>query len=102
MDVSVRQAGDHLDIEVVDSGTGLSDEALARAFEPGWSTKPAGTARRQGRGIGMALVRRTVERLGGEASLSNRADARGAVARARLPLPVAPAVADAPEQEPAR
>ncbi|WP_373425702.1 sensor histidine kinase [Arthrobacter woluwensis] len=46
---------------VQDSGAGLGEGQLERAFEFGYSTK----ASRHGRGVGLALVRQTVRRLGG-------------------------------------
>jgi len=46
---------------VQDSGAGLGDGQLERAFEFGYSTK----ASRHGRGVGLALVRQTVRRLDG-------------------------------------
>ena len=50
---------------VEDSGPGLPQEALDRAFERGYSTR-----RRVGRrGIGLALVAQSVQRLGGELSV---------------------------------
>ena len=44
---------------VRDTGSGLSAEAAARAFEPFYTTKPRGT------GLGLALVRRAIEAHGG-------------------------------------
>ncbi|WP_083442312.1 sensor histidine kinase [Nitriliruptor alkaliphilus] len=89
-DVEVRIGRDDTDLDIVvtDTGTGLSGEARERLFELGWSTKLASAQRRHGRGIGMALVRRTVDRLGGEVTVTNRTDAAGAVARVRLPCPL--------------
>ncbi|HEY8545408.1 MAG TPA: sensor histidine kinase [Acidimicrobiales bacterium] len=64
-------------IRVADSGPGFTPEGLERAFEPGWSTKPAGE-RRFGRGIGLALVQQVVHRRGGRITIANSADAPGA------------------------
>ncbi|PSS44065.1 histidine kinase [Arthrobacter woluwensis] len=46
---------------VQDSGAGLGEGQLERAFEFGYSTKES----RHGRGVGLALVRQTVRRLDG-------------------------------------
>jgi len=51
---------------------------LPRVFEPFYSTKTRGT------GLGLALARRLVERMGGTLSLEN-GEATGAVARLHLP-----------------
>lgn len=71
VEVSIVPECDHLVVQVRDSGLGLSDEALAHLFEPGWSTKTAGPERRHARGIGMALVRQVATRLGGSVEVSN-------------------------------
>ncbi|NKX50003.1 GHKL domain-containing protein, partial [Arthrobacter deserti] len=61
--VDFLSTADRLWIEVRDNGPGLSGEALHKAFDLGYSTKPAHA---QGRGIGLALVRQAVRRLQGE------------------------------------
>jgi len=71
---------DRLWIEVRDNGPGLTGEALQRAFDLGFSTKPAGV---QGRGIGLALVRQTVSRLQGDITVE---DDDGTVFTVGLPL----------------
>lgn len=45
------QEGDYVFIDVVDNGVGMSEQTLARMFEPFFSTKDTG------RGLGMAAVR---------------------------------------------
>jgi nitrogen fixation/metabolism regulation signal transduction histidine kinase len=71
------QAGT-LDLRVIDDGPGLP--ATANLFTPFFTTKPSGT------GIGLALSRQIAEAHGGTLVLENRTDARGCVARLRLPL----------------
>jgi sensor histidine kinase regulating citrate/malate metabolism len=66
--VSVDIDGDDpglLVIEVSDSGAGPDPVAAAGLFEFGATTKTATDARPTGRGIGLALVRQSVARLGG-------------------------------------
>jgi signal transduction histidine kinase len=83
--LSVRACdGDRLvEIEVSDSGPGLSEEARARIFEPFFSTKTGGS------GLGLALVRKIAEEHGGTASLETGPGHTVALVR----LPAAP---DAP------
>jgi sensor histidine kinase regulating citrate/malate metabolism len=89
--VLVRAQADAVAIEVRDDGPGFPPEALERVFEAGWSTKPGGGAAR--RGLGLALVQATAQRLGGSASAANDG---GAVLKVRVRLaqrPVAGATA---------
>ncbi|MEO8358758.1 MAG: ATP-binding protein [Vicinamibacteria bacterium] len=68
-------------IAVVDHGTGMSVEELARAGEPFWSSKPPG----QGMGLGLFLVRATLKPLGGRLGLES-APGHGTTATVFLPL----------------
>jgi signal transduction histidine kinase len=75
---SVRHA-QCVELQVADTGPGLSEEALGRAFEPYYTTKPAGT------GLGLAIVYRIAEVHGGSVLAANGPE-RGA--RFTLTLPV--------------
>ncbi|NNH22341.1 PAS domain-containing protein [Pseudokineococcus marinus] len=77
-----------LAVEVSDSGRGLSAEEAGAAFRRGWSTKDDGR-RLHGRGLGLALVGQTVERLGGRVEV-DRSVLGGARFRVLLPAQVAP------------
>ncbi|WP_448810498.1 ATP-binding protein [Agromyces bauzanensis] len=80
VEVSVQAATDELRIAVADSGGGPSDRE--RVFELGVTTKQA-----TGHGIGLALVRQTVTRLGGRISVA------GSRFEVTLPVIAAPAAA---------
>jgi two-component system nitrogen regulation sensor histidine kinase NtrY len=69
--------GESLVVEIEDEGPGLPE--TANLFVPFFTTKPGGT------GIGLALSRQIAEAHGGTVTLENRGDARGCVARIRLP-----------------
>ena len=62
-----------LDIAVNDSGTPIDPADAERIFRHGFSTKPAVTG---GRGIGLALVRQAVQRLGGTLAINGRRGAK--------------------------
>lgn len=67
-------------VRVSDSGPGIPTDHRDDLFRPGWTTKP--DVRPGGRGLGLALVRRAVHRLGGTITVANDG---GAVFEARLP-----------------
>jgi signal transduction histidine kinase len=74
-----------LELEVADSGTGLSDDAKGRAFEPFFTTKRGGT------GLGLAIVYRIAEVHGGRVTMENCPDG-GAAFTIWLPQPQAAAL----------
>ena len=76
--VSCLRAEGYGELVIEDTGPGFDEETRARLFEPFFSTKT------QGSGLGLALVRKVAEDLGGSASLERV----GALTRAvfRLPL----------------
>jgi len=66
------------ELEIADSGPGLSDEALRRACEPFFTTKNTGT------GLGLAIVQRMAEMHGGQVSVCNCPEG-GAAFTLRIP-----------------
>lgn len=85
VELSVSSAGGALEITVEDSGPGIDPDAVEDVFRHGFSTKAPG---RFGRGLGLALVRQAVQRLGGSMSITSPAGALF-----RVILPTAPAAA---------
>lgn len=70
-------------VTFTDSGTGLPEDT-SQLFEPFFTTKAPG----KGTGLGLAVCREIVERLGGDITAGNRADRSGAVFKVRLPAGV--------------
>jgi signal transduction histidine kinase len=66
-------------IRVTDTGVGMDAEALARAFEPYFSTKTTGT------GLGLPIAKRNVELSGGTISVTSERD-RGTTVELTLPV----------------
>jgi len=59
--------GEYVQLEVIDSGIGMSRETMARAFEPFFSTKDE----HQGTGLGLATVHDIVRELGGHVRIDS-------------------------------
>jgi signal transduction histidine kinase len=76
--VAGRATPKAVEIELADSGPGLSEEARRRAFEPFFTTK------RNGTGLGLAIVYRVAECHGGDVSVAPGHDG-GAAFTIRLP-----------------
>jgi len=64
--LSIQRLNDRWRIDITDRGHGMSEAVLANAFVPFYSTK------RNGSGLGLALVREIVEAHGGKLSFGNR------------------------------
>lgn len=79
VEVNLRTEGEVVELTVRDHGDGLTPEALERAGEPFFTTKPGGT------GLGLATARATLAEHGGSLVLEN---AKGGGARVTLRLPV--------------
>ncbi|WP_354642579.1 sensor histidine kinase [Kitasatospora camelliae] len=63
VEVALRADGPALLVEVADSGPGIPSDLRELVFEEGWTSKQAPAHRP--RGLGLAMVRRLVERAGG-------------------------------------
>ncbi len=87
-DADVTQSGSYIAIQIADTGVGMSDALLSRAFEPQFSSKPNGT------GLGLASVRNFAVEMGGDVWLES-VEGKGSTAYLHLPVArtVAPLVA---------
>ena len=75
--------GDYVALSVVDDGEGMTEEVLARAVEPFFTTKEAG----QGSGLGLSTVFGFAKQSGGHFDLQSEEGA-GTTATIYLPRPV--------------
>jgi two-component system nitrogen regulation sensor histidine kinase NtrY len=85
--VEVREEDGQVEVRVLDDGPGIAPENVERVWEPDFTTKARGT------GLGLALVRQTVQAHGGRVWARNRPEG-GAEFGVALP-------AGAPAPEPA-
>ncbi|MEO6777400.1 MAG: HAMP domain-containing sensor histidine kinase [Kofleriaceae bacterium] len=65
--VLAHKQGDHVEIAVCDNGRGMDVEAAAHAFEPYFRA----STDVPGHGLGLAIVRRTIEAIGGTVELAS-------------------------------
>lgn len=72
-----------VEIEVRDTGPGISEEDLPRVFEAGFTTRPGST------GLGLAVCRRILEQHGGSITAESKAG-HGAAFRVHLPAASSP------------
>jgi CheY-like chemotaxis protein/anti-sigma regulatory factor (Ser/Thr protein kinase) len=83
--VALRHAGAHAEIEVSDTGTGISAGAAEKLFQPFFTTKPQGV----GTGLGLSICHKIVTDYQGEISARPNGS-RGTTFRVRLPLVTVP------------
>ena len=93
--ISVRRAGEGVEVAVADQGTGMPPEVQDRAFEPFFTTKGPG----EGTGLGLATVHGIVTDSGGTVALDS--SSAGTVVRFVLPAVSEPVTAP-PERAPER
>lgn len=71
--VTSSAVAEGVEVEIADTGPGLSEEACRRAFDPFFSTKRGGT------GLGLAIVHQIAEVHGGSVSVANCPEGGAAV-----------------------
>lgn len=84
VEVVARAGNGYVEVRVLDSGPGIAAENVERIWEPDFTTKSRGT------GLGLTLVRQTVQAHGGKVAAGNRPEG-GAEFRVILPVAAAPA-----------
>ncbi len=88
--------GDYVEIEVTDSGFGMSRDVLSRAFEPFFTTKPSG----RGTGLGLSQIYGFVKQSGGFVTIESNP---GEGTRVRIFLPAHEAATNPdPEEKPSQ
>jgi signal transduction histidine kinase/DNA-binding NarL/FixJ family response regulator len=72
--VAVRATGQHVEVSVSDTGTGISESDLPNLFKRFWRIDGARRRSHEGSGIGLALVQELVEMHGGSISVKSTVD----------------------------
>jgi PAS domain S-box-containing protein len=88
-------AGPFVAVSVSDTGSGMTDDVLARVFEPFFTTKEAG----RGTGLGLAMVRDFIRQSGGHVRLAS-APGAGTTVELLLPELVGTRVGDRVDADP--
>ena len=76
--IRTEDLGDHVEVSVTDTGTGLTPEECERLFTPYYTTKQHGT------GLGLAIVQSVVSDHGGKISVASTKE-KGTTFRMELP-----------------
>jgi len=79
--LTVQQRGDHVIVEIADTGAGIPGEVLPRIFDPFFTTKPVGV----GIGLGLSICHNIVAACGGEISVDST-EGKGTTFRVALPV----------------
>jgi CheY-like chemotaxis protein len=86
VDVFIEPAGDHVQVRVVDTGQGISQDFLPHVFERFRQADGSTTRRHTGLGLGLAIARQLVELHGGTLQADSPGQGRGATFTMRLPV----------------
>jgi signal transduction histidine kinase len=90
LEISTRERGGFIEVEFRDNGCGMSEENLARLFEPLFTTKARGI------GLGLPLSKKTIEAHSGSIEVESEVE-KGTTFRVRLPKVDQPATKDGGE-----
>ncbi|MEV4570283.1 ATP-binding protein [Nonomuraea sp. NPDC049419] len=82
-----RRDGDHLLIDVADTGTGIAPDDLPLVFERFWRVEKSRNRRTGGSGLGLPIARKLVEAHGGTLTATST-PGRGSIFTIRLPAGV--------------
>lgn len=89
--VSAETLGETAFISVSDTGIGMDPDSLTRIFDRFQQVESSATRRKQGLGLGLALVKDLVQRMGGEVQVRSQ---KGEGTTFTVALPLAPQDAD--------
>jgi hypothetical protein len=97
IDVTLERQGHLAALQVADTGIGMSETLMARAFDPFVQGDAPLERRNAGLGIGLTLVKQMVERHGGTVAVASPGPGRGT--RFTVTLPLLEASPPAPEND---
>lgn len=83
IDISCADAGDYYEFSIADDGPGIAPEFHGRIFQMFQSLRPRDEV--EGSGMGLAIVKKTIESQGGRISVESEAGRRGTIFRFTWP-----------------
>jgi signal transduction histidine kinase len=92
IEVSVQNIGDHVQIQVTDTGVGIPAEVLPSIFDRFQQSADGNSKVRSGLGLGLAIVRHLVELHNGSIEAASAGPGHGAVFTLKFPVAVRKAV----------
>jgi CheY-like chemotaxis protein/two-component sensor histidine kinase len=93
--VTLRRVGERVLVEIVDTGSGMSDDVLREVFTPFFTTKPLGV----GTGVGLPVCQRIVSAIGGQIAVESKLGI-GSTFRVLLPTASVVTLPPPPSQRP--
>jgi CheY-like chemotaxis protein/two-component sensor histidine kinase len=87
--VVMHRVDSHVEVKVVDSGQGMRQEFIARAFDKFSQSDAANVRKTGGLGLGLSIVRHLVEMHGGTIAASSEGEGKGSTFSVSLPLSAA-------------
>ena len=69
---SYKQESDRVEIVVTDTGVGIPSKEINRIFDSFYRTKPTDNSQAAGAGLGLTLVKQSIERSGGKISVTSK------------------------------
>src|SRR5437867_6249212 len=83
--ISITRRDDHADLEIADSGLGISSVDLPHIFDRFYRADKARSRQQGGTGLGLSIVRSICQAHGGRVTV-NSAEGRGSLFRVELPV----------------
>ncbi len=84
VDITIREEPEHINVDVTDTGVGISPEHLPFVFDQFYQINRSKRSGDRGSGLGLTIAKKIVEAHGGQIQLSSEAGA-GSVFTVRLP-----------------
>ncbi len=81
--ITAERRGDRAFLTIEDTGKGIPEDALPKVFDPFFSTRDAEGV---SRGLGLNVVRRVLEEMGGSVRIKNRLDTSGVQVELEWPV----------------